>query len=265
MQGRNAIYLLAFWAAIYGTSAFAADQCLPFFDRSDEKVVTNVIQEDGTLQRGEIDITPEPMTVDSLDQEALKACGEFGAKVSVADVRKVIDRLSPDRVKELAADLPGTNDSELRELLVRAWTGSNGFEHVFCGQPSAKKVGGLHFGPRYHELQEKGQLCRLGDNVANEEVLPQSIFTIGVTTAVTTDRKKGFSVNQNAEDILFEASRDYIRGCRPSSPTRERRVCLSQSHDGDSFVSLFVCVPNVGITTFYPLATRAGRNYPNCR
>lgn len=101
----------------------------------------------------------------------------------------------PDLFKEIAREFPKMSDAQLRSAIVKAWTGTSGVEHVFCGQPRLDKVGGLHFAGRYLELQKKGQLCRLENNLPNEEILPKNVYTIGVSTSDgVIDRKKGFSI-----------------------------------------------------------------------
>lgn len=249
---------LFFWSGIFGAalshSATAAiNSCQPFFDHSKDKVISNVAQPGGVLKPGEVDITPEPQMSTAFGERALEICGEFGSKVDSKAVAMLAESFSPDLLKELAREFPGMTDVQLRGAIVKAWVGTNGFEHVFCGQPKIDKVGGLHFAARYYELQQKGELCRLENNLANEEILPDNVFTIGVATSDgVIDRKKGFSIRQTAEDIFFEGARTYLRNC--AAPSKQRRVCVSRFYKDDSFGSQFVCAPGKGIITFYSLA-----------
>lgn len=235
-------------------SAWAGSNCPAFFDHSKDKVLTNVVQPGGSVLKAPIDITPQPPALSAFGEAALEACGAFGSAVDPSAVRKLAQIFSPDLVKELAREFPGASDSQLRAVLAQAWTNANGFEHVFCGSPRYDRIGGLHYSARYFELQRSGQLCRLENNLVNEEVLPDNVYTIGVSSSDgVIDRKKGFSIRQSAEDIFFEAARAYLRNCQ--APAKERKVCINRFHKDQSFGSFFVCAPGRGIVTFYPLAT----------
>ncbi|MCM2278495.1 MAG: EndoU domain-containing protein [Oligoflexia bacterium] len=203
---------------------------------------------------GEADITPEPMAQSAFSEMVLKACGKFGSKVDPRNVQRLVEAINPEVIKELVREFPDYSSAQMRELLTRIWTNANGFEHVFCGQPSNQKLGGLHYGARYFELQQKGLLCRLDNNLPNEQVLPQSVFTIGtISPGGVMDRKKGFSTRQSAEDLFFEAGRAFLRNCLIES--KDRRVCVTPFFKDGSFGSRLVCQPNIGIITFYPLAS----------
>ena len=268
MQGRIVVFLIGVLSgSLMATSSAARqisfDECLPFFDYSKDKVVTKVVQSDGSFQNRQVDITPEPIADSRFGSEVLRACGQFGSKVKPQAVQKLVEIFNPDLIKELAREFPDYSNRELMEIIGKAWTGSGGFEHVFCGQPKKDKVGGLHYTGRYFELQEKGQLCRITNNLNNEEILPESVYTIGISIpGGIVDRKKGFSIRQAAEDIFFEAARNYLRNC--VSPSKNRRVCFSRFYQDGSFGNLFVCAPNVGIVTFYPLA-RVPKDTAECK
>jgi len=268
MQARGTVALLGILGSLLLSITASANSayskgCLPFFDYSKDQVVSNVVSPTGSMHQGRVDITPEPMPINAFGEAVLRACGPLGSRVSPLAVQKLADRFSPDLMKQLAREFHDYNDMQLRALVADAWIDSNGFEHVFCGQPKRDKVGGLHYANRYFELQERGQLCRLDNNVMNEEILPQSVYTIGITTSSgIVDRKKGFSTRQTAEDIFFEGARTYLRNCM--KPSKNRRVCVSRFHQDGSFGSLFVCAPGNGIVTFYPLA-KSQRGNPDCR
>ena len=43
-----------------------------------------------------------------------------------------------------------------KDELTAVWFDAGGFEHVFCGEPRADELGGLHYRGRYLDLQEQG-------------------------------------------------------------------------------------------------------------
>jgi len=249
--------------AALATPAQAGQYCPPFFDSTNTQVATNVVQPGGTLAPGRADITPAPIGISAFDELVLQACGEFGSKLDPAAVRPVIERMNPELIKQLLREFPKVPESEMRDMIFRSWVSTNGFEHVFCGQPRMDKIGGLHFAARYQELQNKGQLCRVENNVPNEEVLPGNVYTVGAgIPGGVNDLKKGFSIRQSGEDIVYQAARTFLRNC--SAPAKDRKVCISRSQKDPSFGSLFVCAPGKGIITFYPLATVPKNGNPDC-
>ncbi len=251
-----------FTVVAFAPTAQAGRDCLPFFDSNNTQVATNVAQPNGTLAPGRADITPAPISVSAFDEMVLQACGEFGSQLDQAVVRPLIDRMNPELIKQLLREFPKVPEGEMRDMIFRSWTRANGFEHVFCGQPRMDKIGGLHLAARYQELQKKGQLCRLENNVPNEEVLPGNVYTVGAgVPGGVNDLKKGFSIQQSAEDIVFQGARTFLRNC--AAPAKDRRVCISRSLRNPSFGSLFVCAPGKGIITFYPLAS-VSRGTPDC-
>ncbi|MCM2323150.1 MAG: EndoU domain-containing protein [Oligoflexia bacterium] len=245
-----------------------AGECLPFFDYSSDTVVSKVVDdpEQRSFRRGDVDITPEPIAVSRFGEEILRVCGGFGSKVKTVEVTRLIKDSDLELFKELLREFPQYDESELRDALVQAWTGSRGFEHIFCGQKRSDKIGGLHYFGRYFQLQQEGQLCRLTGNIGNEEIYPGHVYTLGVATAGVTDKKKGYSTRQNAEEIFYEASRAYLRNCLESVPdsTARNSACLSRLNKDSTFVSKFVCAPGRGIVTFYPLAANP-RDSVECR
>jgi hypothetical protein len=141
-----------------------------------------------------------------------------------------------------------------------------GFDHIFCGEPAAGgSIGGLHFRGRYLQLQEQGLACRLPNNRGNEEIVPGTIYTLGVVMQVNgaTARQsiKGYGLTLSAEDIFKVVTRGF--GENPTQSSSSQGCLLTVEDDGARFVTVFVR-RKLGVRTFFPDATPdRGRN-PDC-
>ena len=236
----------------------------PFFDTIDTPEAI-------AFPRGKaVDVTPKPPSINAFDKEVLATCGEFGSKVSAAQIRALFAK-NPAIVAQISNAVEG-NLTPLRgfakqkpsptfqEDLVQIWTTRSGFEHILCGQvKGTNKIGGLHFAARYLELQEKGIAGRLTNNQRQEEVNPGMVYTLGIQAKVNgqlvSDRKKGYSYVSNAQEILTDGTRAYKAFNINSG--ENNAVCLYSIKD-DQTPQLFdaVFVKNDrGIITFYPDAT----------
>ncbi|MFO1071461.1 MAG: EndoU domain-containing protein [Geminicoccaceae bacterium] len=206
---------------------------------------------------GRDDPSPPPPELGPLDQAVLAVCGPWGSRPHRADFRAMLDRpdLAPV-VARLAASLPDGSGSLARrkELLADAWFGRGGFAHVFCGEPRAAGLGGLHYAGRYLELQQAGLAglasraeCRAAD-------IAPPVYTICVRYRDPDQGDwrlacpKGYALDLDAEAILTAASRAWggLRGARGES------MCLASLPSGAEAV---VVVKGGAIVTFYPDAT----------
>jgi hypothetical protein len=101
-----------------------------------------------------------------LDKEVLALCPTHpDGEVSGAEARRFIAAHQADpRVQQAlsAAGRPGSKEANV-DWLVSLWTGTgprNAFTHVFCGDDwDREKLGGLHFLPRYAELEAERRIC----------------------------------------------------------------------------------------------------------
>ena len=169
--------------------------------------------------------------------------------------------------KTQLASLGGTPAAVMRGI----WGNHKGFEHIFCGQPKSTKIGGLHFWARYYDLQQKGQICMMDNNLSNEEVLPGKVYTIGVKSVRGDDSLKGYSLTQSAFDIFYQGTAGYFNECVSTSRKAGKNnnhgkpkgkgarnnyeACLSPYYKDRSFVLQYVCNPGEGIVTMYPYAS----------
>ncbi|MEL4898515.1 EndoU domain-containing protein [Crocosphaera sp. Alani8] len=223
----------------------------PFFDTEDNPVPNNI---------GIADATPIPPTLDEFDLAVNEVCGPPGKLVEPAEFESLMEKF-PTVLQDIQTftgnrvfgNEPPITESQLYlERLTKAWFGREGFNHIFCGEPDGRKIGGLHFVGRYLDLQEKG-LAGMLDAV---EVVPGSIFTIGVEMQVGNSRVsspvKGYAYTLSASDILKFATRAFA-----DNPTdSEGRVgcILKITDDGQTFDNLFAPRAS-GIRTFFPDAT----------
>ncbi len=231
---------------------------LPFFDEIDNPIPLRV--------GGIADITPVPPQLNKFDRAVVKACGEPGKRVSR---REFVDLMNDnpevlEQVKEFVGDRvfanrpSSTSSSDFLQDLTDAWfSNAEGFNHIFCGEPvPGGKIGGLHFWGRYLELQEASLAGRLPGNTSREEVVPGTIYTLGVEMSVdggiASSKIKGYGLTLSAEDIL-----KFVTKAFRDNPTRSSRssACLLDVEDeGKEFKAVFVRRAS-GIRTFYPDAT----------
>ncbi len=244
-----------------------AGELLPFFDNAE-------ILELLSFPRGEgVDAAPKPPKMTDFDRDVLKTCGALGSGVDGEQVRSLFVK-HPEivaQVKEAVGGnvLPRKASRGKRlpsplffEEFLQVWTGQKGFEHVFCGQVRGSRITGMHFAPRYYELQQKGIAGRLPNNERQEEVVPGAVYTVGIQAKVNgrvlTDGKSGYYYGRDAMDILIDGTRAYQQ-FNISSGTNNA-VCLYQIRpiDGESvtytFPSVFV-KNDRGIVTLYPDVT----------
>jgi Bacterial EndoU nuclease len=232
---------------------------MPFFDTSDQPN----------------DPSPPPPTLSPFDRAMLQVCGDWGSRPAQGAFRAVLDDPS------LAADVSRIHDAlggsilgpqgglkQFKDELASVWFEQDGFRHVFCGEPSERTIGGLHFVGRYLEMQEKGwgglaPLCN------NTEVAPP-VYTFGVSFRtpggrVRTACPKGYGLNLDAVALLVEATKAF-KLMLPR--TSGKAMCLHGVADQNAMLYLAVFViKSSAVRTFYPDASpTCDRNRPaeNC-
>lgn len=222
-----------FRAQDFRAQDFGAQDFQPFFD-------------DQT--RTGIDPTPPAPRLGPLDRAVLAVCGDWGAHPRRQDFRAMLER--PELAAEIAtlrlaagASAPGFADR-----LTAAWFDAGGFAHVFCGEPGARSLGGLHYQGRYLEMQERGW-GGIATDCRRAEIVPP-VYTIGVAYRapgghVARDCRKGYALGLDAGALLAAGFRALGRGNRD-------RMCLTTLPQGYSAVAV---IRRGAIRTFYPDAT----------
>jgi hypothetical protein len=238
----------------------------PFFDELDNKEIHR-------FPAGELaDITPPPPVLSAFDEAVLEACGPIGTKVKATAFRQLM-KTHPDVLQQVkdAVDgeiLAGRNtDEEFLDDLTAIWNDREGFEHIFCGElEGPTKIGGLHFVGRYLQLQQQGIGGRLSKNLNKEEVVPGSIYTLGVVIKnngkTWTDDIKGYGLVSDAQELLLDGTKAF------KAQGGAQGACILPVQDDDTGVSysaVFVKGTAPGkttdaIVTLYPDATPGGKD-----
>ena len=67
-----------------------------------------------------------------------------------------------------------------KDELTAVWFDAGGFEHVFCGEPRADELGGMHYRGRYLDLQERGIAGLMTAAECRATELEPPVYTVGV-------------------------------------------------------------------------------------
>lgn len=240
----------------YGsTSPSLPNGSLPFFDNIDNPVF-------GLAYGSPADVTPPAPILNSFDTAVVNLCGAPGTVVSRAAFQSMMLN-NPTVLANVKASVGGflkagrTSDADFLNDLTDIWFNVKGFDHVFCGEPvQGGSIGGLHFVGRYVQLQNQGLAGRLANNTSREEVVPNTIYTMGVVMKVGTGTAqssiKGYPYTLDAEEILSKVSLGYKNN--PNTTTTNQVCLLSVTDEGRTFKAVFVRREG-GIRTFYPDAT----------
>lgn len=232
--------------------ASAAANCAPFFDDINNPTLVNVFDESThRFVRAYGDMSPRAPEVTKLDADFLTVCGAWGSKVSPEKIRALLDAHAGELMNPLKSLLPASQ-AAARDALVAIWTARGAFEHIFCGQPSQSKIGGLHFGARYLQLQKQGAICRKTGNSA-DELLEGRVYTMGITTPAVSDPKKGYALGEHARDIFYEATWTFLRHCAKGS--RSNFGCLVRSAAEPTVFNQLFCAQGRGLITRYSVAS----------
>ena len=252
------------------SSQIPSKALLAFFDEIDNKEIHRFPAEELA------DITPPPPLLSEFDQAVLNACGPIGTKVKPSAFKQLmLDH--PDLLQQIKDAVGGellptrNTDEEFLDDLTAVWNDREGFEHIFCGElEGPTKIGGLHFAGRYLQLQEQGIGGRLPKNLNKEEVVPGSIYTLGVVIKkdgkTWLDDIKGYGLVSDAQELLLDGTKAF------KAQGGAEGACILPVEDDDtgtSYKAVFVKGSAPGkaadaIVTLYPDATPS-RKDPICR
>lgn len=236
---------------------------VPFFDNTNNPV-------SGLAYGSPADVTPTTPVLNSFDTAVNQLCGEPGTVVSAASFKTMMNSY-PTVLTNIKTAVGGylvagrTTDAQFLDDLSAIWfSPAKGFDHVFCGEPvQGGSIGGLHFVGRYLQLQNEGKAGRLDNNTSKEEVVPDTVYTMGVIMRIGSGTAqspiKGYPYTLSAEEILSKASLGYKNN--PNTSSTSIACHLSVTDDGRTFTTVFVRRDG-GVRTFYPDATPSGN--PNC-
>ncbi|MBD2496654.1 EndoU domain-containing protein [Nostoc sp. FACHB-280] len=244
----------------YGTTSSLPPGSVPFFDNTNNLV-------SGLAYGSPADVTPPAPALNSFDTAVVNLCGVPGTVVSRTGFQTLMNN-NPTVLANIQNYVGGylkpgrTSTVDFLNDLTDLWFNVAGFDHVFCGEPvQGGAIGGLHFVGRYLQLQNQGLAGRLNNNTSNEEVVPNTIYTIGAIVRVGSGTSqssiKGYPYTLNAEEILSKASLGYKNN--PNTTSTNQTCLLSVTDEGRTFKAVFVRRSG-GIRTFYPDATPSGAN-----
>ncbi|WP_164016979.1 EndoU domain-containing protein [Pyxidicoccus trucidator] len=203
-----------------------------------------------------------------LDREVLDLCpARPDVSVSAGDVQRFFSRHYNDARIQTAlsvAGRPGARQGNL-EWLTGLWVSTgprNAFTHVFCGDEWDRgPIGGLHFLPRYAQLESEGKLCyggpaRGGSAQKGDEYL---IKFRGVAPWSCGEKKLGgFSRSPDAVGLVAIGTRAFARCCARGGAKKEGGVYSAPDLGGTSW-RIWCGTRNgtYGIATLYPTDEKA--------
>ena len=218
---------------------------------------------------------PNMPALTPLDREILAICpARPDVSVSASEVRRFFAAHYDDRRLQLAlsaAGRPGSGagvkESNLT-WLTGLWVSSgpkNAFTHVFCGDDwTTEKLGGLHFLPRYAQLESEGKLCYGGAAKGRDPVKgEQYLIRYSGLSPWSCGQKKlgGFPVNHDPIDLVATATRAFARCCERNGERKEGGVYQAPDLGGPAW-RIWCNSRNgtYGIASMYPTDEK-----PTCR
>ncbi|MDP5016547.1 MAG: EndoU domain-containing protein [Dolichospermum sp.] len=254
---------LFFVTTLSSPTLVSAEELLPFFDNIDNPVNVKF--------GGRQDLTPPPPVLNKFDQAVNQLCGKLGKVVKPTEFKTMFNSF-PNVLSNIKTNVGGyifpdrTSNPKFLEDLTNLWFNAKGFDHVFCGEPAATKIGGLHYAGRYLDLQKRGIAGISPQSVKKSEVQPGAVYSFGVSMKVgnriVNDPFKGYGYTLNAEEILTIAAKAYKNN--PSLNATPKACLLSVTDNGKTFANIFVAKKGA-IRTFYPDATPNYGKTPKCR
>ena len=242
--------------------ASAQTSFLPFFDEVDNPVSISVPKDQP------VDMSPQPPVESEFDQAVLETCGEFGTQVQ-PETFKAMMQAHPEALQAImdATDgeiRPGrSSETEFLDDLTNIWFKHRGFQHIFCGEDKTTKIGGLHFGPRYLQLQQEGIGGRLPNNEIREQSVPGVLYTLGVVVQrgdrILKDPMKGYAYVSDAQEMLTDGTKAF-KVVSPGIEGTGKVACTYSVDDVNSetsYPATFVATRQ-GIITFYSVAIPRG-------
>ena len=192
----------------------------------------------------------------------LEVCGPWGSRPRARDFRAMLDR--PEVEPEVADLYDGLDRSvrggkvplrRFKDELTAVWFDAGGFEHVFCGEPRADELGGLHYRGRYLDLQEQGIAGLMSGAECRATEVEPPVYTVGVRYRLPgggplrTACPKGYAYDLGAARPA--ARRDHGLSRTPTAARAE--MCLEEiaAPVGDAYFAVVV-VRGDAIRTFYP-------------
>lgn len=203
-----------------------------------------------------------------LDREVLDMCpARPDVSVSAGDVQRFFSRHYSDPRIQTAlsvAGRPGARQGNI-EWLTGLWVSTgprNAFTHVFCGDDWRRgPIGGLHFLPRYAQLEAEGKLCYGGPvRGGNAQKGDQYLITFRGVAPWSCGEKKigGFARSPDAVGLVAVGTRAFARCCARGGAKKEGGVYAAPDLGGMNW-RIWCNTRNgtYGIATLYPTDEKA--------
>jgi hypothetical protein len=209
----------------------------------------------------------EPPELGPTDREVLQICpARPDASVSRGDVERFFRAHLDDPRLQRALSRAGRsgNREENVAWLTGLWVGTgprNAFTHVFCGDDWTRgKIGGLHWLPRYAQLEQEGKVCYRGP-AHGGAALQNGQYTfrfVGVAPwSCAVKQVGGFTEDHDAVTLVALGTRAFVRCC-PRDGRNAVGVYAAPDLGGQRFkIACGTRNGTYGIATFYPVDERA--------
>ncbi len=205
-----------------------------------------------------------PLT--ATDREVLQMCpARPDASVSRGDVERFFSAHIEDPRIQRALSRAGRsgNREENVAWLTGLWVGTgprNAFTHVFCGDDWTRgKIGGLHWLPRYVQLEQDGKVCYRGP-AKGKTALKDGEYTfrfVGVAPwSCAVKSVGGFTEDHDPVTLVALGTRAFVRCC-PRDGRNAAGVYAADDLGGQRFqIACGTRNGTYGIATFYPVDDR---------
>lgn len=210
---------------------------------------------------------PEPPPLSEVDREVLALCpSQPDGSVSAEAIQQFFAKHYEAKAIQQALAAAGrtVEGAEARQAnlawLTGLWTGTgprNAFTYVFCGDDWTRGlIGGLHFLPRYAQLEAEGKICFNGP-ARGEEALKGDNYLIqfrGVAPWSCGEKKLGgFSRSQGALSIAAIGAQAFANCCVRDGAKTEGGVYAVPELDGATWkVRCGTRNGTYGISSLYP-------------
>ncbi len=204
----------------------------------------------------------------AMDREVLDLCpARPDASVSEGDVRRFVTRHYDDARIQRAlsvAGRPGTKQANI-DWLTSLWVSTgprNAFTHVFCGDDWQRgPIGGLHFLPRYAQLEAEGRICYQGP-ARGKAAMKGDAYLIrfkGVAPWSCGEKRIGsFSRSPDAVELMAIGTRAFARCCARGGAKKEGGVYSAADLGGTNWrVWCGTRNGTYGIATLHPTDDKA--------
>ncbi len=214
----------------------------------------------------------DPPKLTDVDRAVLALCPtDPGGVVPASQVRGFLATHYADpRIQRAlsAAGRPGSGAgvrASNLDWLTSLWVSTgprNAFTHVFCGDDwGREKVGGLHYLPRYAQLEREGKLCYGGPAKGGSALRgDQYLITYSGLWPWSCGRKPvgGFAAKHDPVELIAVATRAFAKCCDRATGRREGGV-FQATDLGQTRYRIWCGTRNgtYGIATIHPTDERA--------